>query len=437
VLVSTFAPKLNGQGLGVAASADGTRIYVTGEFTTVNGVARSRIAALNATTGALVTTWHPTLNYRARPIVVAGDNVYVGGQFTVANSQPRARVAAFSAATGALLPLRADANDEVFALAYPGASHRLVVGGRFTTVNGSAQYGLAAVDYLTGAVKPMPANQVVRNAGPNAAIYSLSSDRTRVYGTGYSFGTGGNFEGTFQADAATGQLGWVNGCLGDTYSAFPVGPVLYSVSHAHNCAAIKFFPESKPRAFQRGMASMVLPSATGLTNQTGPFLGKPAADPLHWLPTLDGGTVTGQDQAAWTVTAGGPYVLLGGEFPRVNGKAQQGLARFATSAVAPNKEGPRGAAGLTPTATGVSRGTVKVAWTSTWDRDNRSLTYEVIRNSAVIATIAGDSAWWSLPQLSYTDSTATPGSTASYRIRVRDAFGNVVSNPSTTVVVPS
>jgi hypothetical protein len=435
-LISSWAPRLNGQGLGIAASPDGSRIYVAGEFTQVNGVSRARVAALSASTGALVTTWAPPLNYRARALVVTAETVYVGGAFTVAAGRPRGRMAAFATSNGALRGFTANTDAEVFALTLPPANSRLVLGGRFTTVNGVDAYGLAAVSSSTGATLAMPANQVVRNAGPNAAIYSLTSTASRIYGTGYVFGTGGNLEGTFSASASSGALAWVNGCLGDTYSAFPVNGVVYSVGHAHDCSRIGWFPESNPRAFQRAGVSTSLPAADGRTNTSGPFAGRPAAEPLHWLPSLDVGTFTGQSQAAWSVTGTTSYVLLGGEFPRVNGIAQQGLARFAVSAIAPDKDGPRGSAGLTPTLTPVSRGTVRVTWKATWDRDNRALRYEVLRGSTVITTVTADSAWWNLPQLTVTDSAAPPGTTQTYRIRVRDAFGNVVSNPSASVVVP-
>jgi hypothetical protein len=40
-----FAPVLNGQVRSVVASPDGKRVYVAGDFTTINGGTRSRIAA--------------------------------------------------------------------------------------------------------------------------------------------------------------------------------------------------------------------------------------------------------------------------------------------------------------------------------------------------------------------------------------------------------
>ena len=50
-LITSFAPSLNGQVLAVAASPDGSRIYVAGDFTTANGQARQRVAAYSTTTG--------------------------------------------------------------------------------------------------------------------------------------------------------------------------------------------------------------------------------------------------------------------------------------------------------------------------------------------------------------------------------------------------
>ena len=41
------------------------------------------------------------------------------------------------------------------------------------------------------------------------------------------------------------------------------------------------------------------------------------------------------------MTGNASYVVLGGEFTRVNGPHQQGLARFAVSSIAPNDQGPK------------------------------------------------------------------------------------------------
>lgn len=439
VLVDSWAPALNAQGLGLAASADGRTIFVSGDFTQVGSLARYRLVALDAATGAVVPGFAPDLNARARPLAVRGDTLYVGGIFTVADGQARQRLAAFSTTDGALLPWAPATDDEVLALTAPTGTGSVVVGGRFTLVNGTANAGLGAVDGTSGAVLPFAANQVVRNSGDAAAIHSLTSSGGTVYGSGYTFGAGGNLEGTFAADAATGALTWVSGCRGDTYSTAAVGEVLYSTGHAHDCSQIGSFPQTSPWTYQRAMAQ----AYDGVrVNTGGSFSGRPAPTMLHWLPTLTVGTYTGQSQAAWSVAATADYVLLGGEFPSLNGVAQQGLARFAVSAVAPDREGPQGGTSMAPTVTGVGPGSARFSWVSGWDRDNARLKYEVLRGArlstaVVVATTTRDSTWWDRPAMGFTDTGATPGATESYRVRMTDPFGNVAYSATVTGTVPA
>ncbi|HET9657908.1 MAG TPA: LamG-like jellyroll fold domain-containing protein [Kineosporiaceae bacterium] len=446
-LKTSWAPSLNAQGLAIAASADGSKIIVAGDFTTVNGANRYRIAELDAVTGALVTSFTPGLDARARALAVVGDTVYVGGIFTTAAGQARNRLAALSVSTGAVLGWAPGANAEVMAMTAPPGTDKIVVGGRFTTINGSDAYGLAAVDASSGALLPWAATATVRNAGTAAAITSLHSDATQVYGTGYTFGAGGNLEGTFAAASATGEIAWINDCKGDSYDSAPIGGVLYWVSHSHNCGPVGGNPEQNPRGFQRALATTTAPAANGQVNtyQVGGypgFVGQRASQLLHWLPTLTPGSYTGQTQAAWTVTGNSDYVVLGGEFPKVNGVAQQGLVRFAVKSVAPDKEGPQGYGDLGFTVSGLGSGTVRATFKAAWDRDNARLTYELLRGdklgtATVVASRTLDSNWWTRPALSLLDTTAAGGSTATYRLRIKDVFGNALVSPPATVTVPA
>lgn len=434
-LSTSWAPTLNAQGLTLAASADGTRIFVGGDFTDVSGVAKNRIAALDATTGAVVTSFAASVNSRVRTLTVGDGVLYAGGLFTTSSGLARSRLAAFSATTGALLTWAPVSDREVLALAAPAGSGTVVIGGRFTTLNAVANYGLGAVDATTGVELAWPANAVVRNAGDNAGIYSLSTDGTQVFGTGYTFGTGGNLENSFATDTS-GNLQWVNGCLGDTYGNAVIANVLYVVGHSHNCSQIGAFPQTDPWTYQRATAYSTTPGTHGETNISGTFSGRPAPELLHWLPTLDVGTFTGQEQAAWSVAGNSQYVVLGGEFPRVNYVNQQGLTRFAVQDLATNKQGPTTPDELTPTATTIATGALRVSWTATWDRDTKRLTYEVLRDGVQVGTLKADSTWWDRPTLSYTDTSATPGASVTYRIRVRDA-SNVITGPAATFTAPT
>lgn len=433
-LLTSWAPTLDAQGLALAASADGKQIFVGGDFTNVSGVVRNRIVALDAATGDVVTEFKASVNTRVRALAVGDGVLYAGGLFTTSSGQPRGRLAAFSSTTGALLDWAPEADREVLAITVPAGSGKVVIGGRFSTLGGADNYGLGAVSAETGAAIAWPANSVIRNAGSNAAINSLSNDGTQVYGTGYTFGTGGNLENTFATDTS-GKLLWVSGCRGDTYSNAPIGGVLYSVSHSHDCSALGAWGETDPQSFQRALAVSTTGGAHGERNLSGAFINRRAPELLHWLPSLSVGSYTGQFQAAWSVAGNSKYVVLGGEFLAVNGTTQQGLTRFAVKSVTTNKQGPLNAAELVPSAKRIRTGAVRVSWKASWDRDNRRLTYEVLRGSTVIGSIKADSTWWDRPTVSFTDTTAPAKTAISYRIRVSDG-SNVITGPAKSFTGP-
>jgi hypothetical protein len=149
------------------------------------------------------------------------------------------------------------------------------------------------------------------------------------------------------------------------------------------------------------------------------------------------GTATGQAQAGWSVTGNGRYVVYGGEFPTVNGVAQQGLVRYALPSIAPNRVGPD-VAGSTPTAAVLGAGTVRVAWRAAHDLDNEHLTYRVYRDGGTtpVATLTRPSQWWDRPMLGWTDTGLTAGA-HSYRVTATDPAGNTASMPAVSVQVPT
>ncbi|MHA7143238.1 PKD domain-containing protein [Arthrobacter sp. TmT3-37] len=444
-LIQSFAPSLNAQARSIAASPDGSRIYVGGAFTAVNGAPASRIAALDPTTGAVINSFKPAPNSRVDAIVATADAVYLGGWFSAVGSTSRPRLAAVDAGTGALRSWNPQAaGGDVWAMVLSPDRTKLVVGGSFTTLNGSANpgYGLAAIDATSGALRPWAVNDLVRNGGADAAITSLSTDGTNVYGTGYVFGAGGNLEGTFSANWSDGSVKWVEDCHGDSYGVSPIGETIYTVGHAHYCGNIGGFPESNPRDWQRAIAFSRSTTGTVKRNSVGRYFnfeGNPAPSLLTWFPRLTAGTFTGQGQAAWTVTGTSDYVVLGGEFPRVNGVGQQGLVRFAVRNIAPNKVGPTvTGAGTNPTLTSTAAGKVTVQWTSNWDFDNEKLTYRVIRDGQIatpVHTVSQLSKFWQRPVLTFEDSGLAPSSTHTYRIFATDPFGNEVRSESVSVTV--
>lgn len=443
VLDTGFAPVLNAQARVVATSPDGRRVYVGGDFTTVNGETRNRIAAFDAATGQLIGTFAPNIGYHVYAIVATDTTVYVGGNFQGVGTATRNSLAAFRASDGALLDWAPRASGGmVRALALSPDGRKLAVGGHFTSMNGSssAGYGLAMVDAVSGASLPMNANSIVRNAGANSAIMGLHSDGQFLYGVGYSFSSGGVLEGAFKATWADGTLDWVQDCHGDSYSVTTLGDAVYVVGHPHYCGNVGGFQQGNPWFFRRALAFSKARTGTITKEPYGYFNweGNPSPSPLTWYPEIEAGTFTGQTQGPWSVASNSQYVVIGGEFPAINGVRQQGLVRFAVSSLAPNRQVPRlFLEGWPLRLNSFVPGVVQVNWSGNWDRDNEQLTYRLFREGVarpIFETVASTK-FWDLPTMGFTDTGLTPGATHRYRIVAVDPFGNEAPSNWTSVTV--
>jgi len=442
-LITSWAPTINAQALAIKASPDGSTIYVGGSFTEANGQLRSRIAAFSASTGALVANFKPLAETSVRALAVTSVAVFFGGDFTTVNGIARGYAAAASTATGELRAWNPNADAAVDALTMNSTGSLVVLGGRFAHVGGQPWLGLAAVDPLSAGVRPWAITATVHNSGSNSAITSLASDADGVYGAGYRYGPGvGNFEGTFMADNQTGAIIWLEDCHGDSYNVFPTSNVVYVASHTHYCGNIGAFWQTKPSwtyfhspAFGKTVTGTITKDNMGYAD----FSGNPHPALLHFFDKWTVGTYTGQSQATWSVagTADGNYIAYGGEFPFVNSTAQQGLVRFARTALSTNKLAPLtstsgnyyGTQNFHISAQSLLPGRVHISWSSTLDRDNRHLTYKVFRNyttvnATPVCVVESDNEFWQPRTMSCNDSGQTPGASVNYRVIAFDDFGN-------------
>ncbi|MGN6407163.1 MAG: PKD domain-containing protein [Curtobacterium sp.] len=449
-LVTSFAPQFNAQVRSIAASPDGTRLYVAGDFTSVNGVTKNRLVALDPTTGAVITSFKANVNGQVLAVKATADTVFFGGGFSGVDGVTRTRAAAVKASDGSILPFAPAVPDHsVRALVVSPDGSKVVLGGSFLSLNGSTNpgRGMGMVDAATGATNlPWAVGGLVYDAGDKSAIWSLSTDGTNIYGTAYVYGSlsDGNLEGTFNASWNGGTINWIEDCHGDSYGASAMNGTVYVVGHPHECLTLGGHPQTYPDwHFQRAVAFTTATTQTLGHNPVGgyyDFYGQPAPSMLDWYPDLMAGTFTGQGQAAWSVATSNGYVLLGGEFPTVNGVRQTGLARFALRSVAPDTDGPQLANGqFTPNVVSNSAGTATVSWRSNDDRADKTLTYEVYRNgnkTTPVYTTTGDSRiWFDRPAMSFTDQGLTPGATYTYRLRAIDPSGNAVWGNSASVTV--
>jgi len=157
--------------------------FIGGIFDTVGGVARQNFAHVRAdlTVGPL----DIAPNGAVSAIVLEGTTLYIGGQFLSVSGVLRGRLAAIDVTSGALLSWAPTAYGSVSALlAYGG---NLYVGGVFDNISGSTRYGLASLDLATGAVTPWDPNLT----GPTREVRALIRRDTTLYVGGSFTGIGG------------------------------------------------------------------------------------------------------------------------------------------------------------------------------------------------------------------------------------------------------
>ncbi|MDX1908055.1 MAG: T9SS type A sorting domain-containing protein [Bacteroidia bacterium] len=154
-------------------------LYVGGSFTQIGGASAGRVAALDATTGQVLSGWitsPPTANSTVEALALDGTTLYIGGSFTDLNGQTRNRLAALDATTGALLALNPGLNSTVYGLALDG--NALYIGGSFSQIAGQSRSYLAALDKTTGTL--------IAGFNPmvNSTVYSLEVRGGQLYAGG-------------------------------------------------------------------------------------------------------------------------------------------------------------------------------------------------------------------------------------------------------------
>lgn len=222
--VPGFAPVLDGTVHALEPSADGTRLYIAGAFTTLNGTNRGRLAAVDPATGATVANAVPNVGGTIRSIVLRGTTLYLGGNFTTVAGVARNRLAAINVTTGALSPTwrpTAEGN-AVLTLEMAPDGSRLYAGGRFSSINGqTARAWIAALDPVTGAI------QTGFSAQPGREVFDLLAD-----GRGLVWAALGGALG--RADvyrAVDGSLLTRHETEGDVQSVEEVGGLVYFGGH--------------------------------------------------------------------------------------------------------------------------------------------------------------------------------------------------------------
>ena len=156
--IPSFTPVLDNSVYALEASPDGARLFVGGDFDSVNGAPYDALVALDPTTGAVDTSWSGDVN--GAPVVrgfdVEGDWLYVGGSFTSvvssAGNNAAYRALRFNVNTGAHDPSWRPVvtGGSVWGIAASPDADRVYLAGNFSDVNGNfTSGGFAAIEAST------------------------------------------------------------------------------------------------------------------------------------------------------------------------------------------------------------------------------------------------------------------------------------------------
>ncbi len=407
-----FSHDLDDRPMIMAPSADGSTLYVGGDFATVDGTSRSRLAAFDTATGNL-TSWAPRVNGTIRGIALKGAAIYLGGTFSAINGQARTNLGEVSATgSGSPLPWAPTADSTVFRVAVAPDGSRVFAGGYFSDLNGVARRGTGALDPDTGATLPWATASFLppHSGSCTSDIRDIRVDSSNVYFAAEGTG-GGCFDGTFAASQSDGALVWRNDCLGATQAVEIIGNWLYKGSHAHNCSAAGAFGE-QPQSGRRHLLVEKLSDGT-----LGP-----------WYPNTSGNPLGPRAFAT-----DGTRLFVGGDFLNVNNRAQQGFTRFGGPPDLTRPRQPK-----LPAASSIEPGQVRLSWQATTDDDDETLVYRVFRDGSSTPLWTSPpvrSTFWILPSLSFTDTGLAPGSTHSYKVDAKEANGTNNSFKSDPVSV--
>lgn len=322
----------------------GQTLYIGGAFTAINGAGRTNLAAVDTSSGALL-SWNPSANSSVRTLAVDNGTLYVGGLFSTIAGTSRSRAAAFNIASGSLTTWNPNITGyyaEVSALLVEGG--RLLAGGRFTAVGASSRTSLASFDLSDGSLQSW--SPAITSDSSSVFVNEIEPGADRLYIGGNFNSVDGQTRTAIAAfDAATLELNsfssefdpFLSNSSPSIKSIVEVGGTLYVGGNfgqsndeiRANLAAINVV-DGSTTAWQQGASGQ--PSAMTVINGQlligGSFnslggvarTGAAAIDmatgqPTDWNPQLTGGDA----DRVRVFAVQGDRVYIGGHFQKVGG----------------------------------------------------------------------------------------------------------------------
>lgn len=327
---------------------DGTNLYISGSFTTVNGSSRSRLAKIliaNADPDLLDSSWAPSTNGAVNDIEYVGGFLYVSGGFSSAGGFANNYLVRLSTSTGSADSSWKPIINRPVGELESTASH-LYFGGDFTLVEGANHRGIGRYSTAAGAAaidggwKPDPDGEVVAIAISGTNVF-VSGVFTTVGGTARGFmaklsTTSSSLDASFlpQPNGAVNDMKVISGGLlaggrfNTTNGAASAG---YALMNTTSGAALGSFAgtistEGQIYAMEPVSGGMII---GGLFDSVG---GSPRTSIARILSngSLDTSfnpVLVGFNRAVTDIKLDGSHVYFCGDFISVGGAPAQHLAR--------------------------------------------------------------------------------------------------------------
>ncbi len=365
-------------------ATNGTSVFIGGAFDSVNGSTRHRIAAVDATTGAVRSGFVANTNTGSGVIAYAmhvhNGVLYAGGNFTRINNIQQWRIARLNPTTGA--------PDTSFGPVFSGTVRKIQVapngnvyaGGAFTQVNDEDRPYLTALNPANGAALG-PTFESLEHI---LLDIDVSDDGTQVFGATGGMGSESNI-----------AQAWSTGTGDRQWDVFTDGDI----------QAIEYFGGNVYFGFHDGYEGDTMVKMLVADASTG--------DVENWIPGIDSGL------GVWAIEADLETLVVGGEFRYFGEKSTnpndplEGLIRVNRLAILPSNLPPD----VSPPGpvtnlrvTDVGENHLDIAWNAASD-DVGISRYEIKRDGVVLGATS---------TTSFADSGLSAGTSYLYEVTAID-----------------
>jgi hypothetical protein len=307
-VVTAWQLTLNGTGASVETIlVNGATVYVGGTFTGINGVSRAGLAAVSATDGTVNSTWDPApASTSGTPavesIVLNGNTLYVAGYFNAGlgrlNTIKHLGAVSTTGAGDAIasfVPVL-DVGDRIYSIKLTGTT--LYISGFFNSVNSLTRYGLAALNTTNAS----PTAWAPQLSGADVETLSLSGSQVFI---------GGDIRG-------------VNWSVYDGFAVMEESsglllPLTFNITSGEDI----FTMVVKGTTMYLGGR---FTSVKGVARKNLAAIDLTTGTVLPWNPGASGTTATFENSAVLTMDIKDNTVYVGGIFLTVGGASRTGLA---------------------------------------------------------------------------------------------------------------